>query len=107
MLRCMVSTFPYALTVLPSARCSFIVYASRTIFSLCKSFNCLTHIAEVGRTVRLKYPWQTCDIWHSPSFVHIIAESKSRNFRVCTCTQYDHPVHSIKCQAAKSYCLKH
>src|SRR5918996_2564249 len=56
LLRCTVSTFSYTRTVLPSAWSSFIIYPSLTIFSLCKSFNCLTHIAMVGRAVCLKHP---------------------------------------------------
>src|SRR5215203_5644426 len=52
-------------------------------------------------------PWQTSNIWHSPSFIRIIAESKPWNFWVSTCSKYDHPVHSIKCPASKSHSLKH
>src|SRR3712207_5903396 len=107
LLRSTVRTFSYASAVFPSTWSSFIIYSSFTIFSLCKSFNCLTHIAIVRRAVRFKHAWKTSNIWHSPSFVCVIAESKPWYFWVSTCTKYDHPIHSIKCPTTKSYGVKH
>src|SRR5918996_4403007 len=77
----------------PSKRLEFLHYIPlpHHIFSL-QELQLPHSYCDGGEGSMPQTPWQTSNIWHSPSFVGIIAESKPWNFWVSTCTKYDHPI---------------
>ena len=93
--------------VLPGARCSGVVGAARTEFSLAKGLHRRTHVGVVGRAVAFHDALQPRRVGVGPALVDVVSEPQAGDLRISAGAKDGECVDAVEHPAAEAHGLEH